>query len=112
MLLVLLAAKAQVAALGDRLPLPCDTGHHATQVHAGAGGVHLTKVNDNSIDFHKELVRWSPIINLVESKLNGDPICHHGSWAQATRHTKRLRHRLASTAKPSQELREAWRSGS
>ena len=111
-LLVLLSSKAQVAALGDRLPLPCDARHRATQVHAGAGGVHLTEVDDDSIDLHKELVSWGPVVNLVESKLNGDPVCQHGSRTEAARHTERLGHGLASTAKPSQELREAWRVGS
>jgi len=83
--LVLLTTKAEVGTLGDRLPLPGDTGFLPTQVRAGAGRIHLSQVNHDSVHLYQDLVAWGPCINLVQSKVDGHPVRLHRLWASTPR---------------------------
>jgi hypothetical protein len=82
-LLVLDRTESQVSALLGGLAFPRDTRFQATDGNAGTSGVHLSQVNGDTINLHKELVPWSPVVNLVQGKLNGNPVCHHGFWSRA-----------------------------
>ena len=106
-LLVLFWTKAQVSALLGGLTLPGDSRFQTTNGNTGAGPVHLSQVNHNPIDLHKELVFWTPVINLVQGKLNGDPVSLHCHWAGAARHSDSLGHLICATSQPAQELGEA-----
>ena len=96
MFLVQVNTKAKVSALLDSLALPGDAGHNTTQRHACAGGVHLTQVNADAIDLHKDLVSGGPVINLVQSKLNRYSVGLHLFWTRAARDIDCLGHLLAA----------------
>ena len=103
-LLVKVHTKTKVRALLHSLALPGNSTLYSTKCHAGAGGVHLPKVDGNTIDFNKHFVSRSPVINLVEGKLNGDSICLHLVRTRASRDIDCLGNLFATSSQAAKEL--------
>ena len=83
---------------------PGDARFRSTQGYTVAGRIHLTQVNADAIDLHKELVGGSPLVNLVEGKLNGDFVGHHLVGTGAAGDVEGPGHFLAALSEAAKEL--------